>query len=197
MPRISRRTLMGSIPATLTGAAFAGAARAGTDPGAPFVYEVTRSEDEWRDRLTEAEYTIMREGGTEPPKSHPLWDSTEAGMYCCKGCDLPIYDARWKVVLPAGWLFYRHSEPDAVLTSIDTSVYSEFGGRDAGMGPIKPDTPPPSELSDEELRALDSLLLIEVHCRRCASHLGHLILAGNRLVHCVNGTAMTFTPETA
>jgi peptide-methionine (R)-S-oxide reductase len=34
--------------------------------------------------------------------------------------------------------------------------------------------------------------MVEVHCRRCASHLGHIVLAEGKLVHCINGTALTF-----
>ena len=195
MPDVSRRSMMAALPAALAVSA-APAARAAPGDAAPFQFEVTRTEDEWRAMLTEDEYKILREGGTEQPRSHPLWDSTEAGIYCCKGCDLPVYDARWKVVVPVGFLFYKHAEPRSVLTSIDTSVYGQLGGAAAAMGPVVPEALPP-DLSDEELRALDSLLLIEVHCRRCSSHLGHLVIVQGQLLHCINGSAMNFTPEAA
>ncbi|MEM7490702.1 MAG: peptide-methionine (R)-S-oxide reductase, partial [Pseudomonadota bacterium] len=129
------------------------------------------------------------------PYTDPLWESTEPGMYHCKGCELPVYDARWKMVVDKGWLFYRHSEPRAVLTSIDKSVYAEFAGG-SDMGPVVPDAVP-AGLTDEEIRQIDPLLLIEVHCRRCASHLGHLLIVERKLLHCINGTALNFRPETA
>ncbi|WP_179378929.1 peptide-methionine (R)-S-oxide reductase [Jannaschia marina] len=190
MSDVSRRTFIAALPAG-TAAAIAPAARA-DGHGDAFRYEVTRTEEEWRAMLTDDEFKILREGGTEVPKSDPLWDSTEAGMYACKGCDLPVYDARWKIVLDIGFLFYRHSEEAAVLTSIDRSVYADFGGEAGAMGPVVPEG-----LTEEELRALDTLLLIEVHCRRCASHLGHLVIAQGKLLHCINGSALTFTPEAA
>jgi len=190
MSDVSRRALLAALPAGAA-ATLAPAAMA-EGHGDAFAYEVTRTDDEWRAMLTDDEYAILRSGGTEVPKSDPLWDSEAPGMYACKGCDLPLYDARWKVVLDIGFLFYRHSEPDTVLTSIDRSVYAQFGGDAGAMGPVVPEG-----LTEAELRALDTLLLIEVHCRRCASHLGHLLLAKGKLLHCINGTALNFTPETA
>ena len=195
MPDVSRRLLLGSLPLAASAAALPKAVHAGGGAPDAFTYEVTRTEEEWRDRLTDDEYTILRMGGTEVPQSHPLWDSTEPGMYCCKGCDLPIYDARWKVVVPIGFLFYRHCEPDTVLTSIDASVYARFSGEEVD-GPLVPDDIP-ADLSDEERALIDPLLLMEAHCRRCASHLGHLVIAEGKLLHCINGLSLNFTPEAA
>lgn len=190
MPDLTRRAALTILPGAAAAASFPVAARA--QEGDVFSFEVTRSEADWRAQLTETEYTVLRDGGTEVPKSDPHWESTAPGMYACKGCDLPLYDARWKVVLDVGFLFYRHSEPNAVLTSIDRSVYAQFGGSAGSTTPVVPEG-----LSEEDLRALDTLLLIEVHCRRCASHMGHLLVMGGKLLHCINGTSLVFTPEVA
>jgi len=195
MQDLTRRAALGAIPAAASATVLGMPARAET-PADGFAFEITRSEAEWRAMLSPDEYVILREGGTEPPKSDPLWESTEAGMYDCRGCDLAIYDARWKVVVDVGYLFYRHAEPRSVLMSIDTSVYSAFGGEAARMGPVVPDAIPEG-LSDEELRALDPLLLIEAHCRRCGSHLGHVLIVQGKLLHCINGTSLVFRPEAA
>ena len=198
MANVSRRSLLGSAPAALGAAALGAPAAAGTGAPDGFAFEITRSEEDWRAMLTEDEYTILRMGGTEVPKSDPLWESLEPGTYCCKGCDLPIYDARWKVVVPIGFLFFRHSEPRTVLTSIDASVYARFadGTED---GPVIPDELPPNllTLNQEERDLIDPLLLMEVHCRRCASHLGHIVIAENKLLHCINGASLNFTPQAA
>lgn len=189
MPDVSRRALLAALPAGA--AATLSLPAQAQDNGDAFTYEITRTDEEWHERLNDAEYAILRQGGTEVPKSDPLWDSMAPGMYACKGCDLPVYDARWKVPLDIGFLFYRHAQPASVMTSIDRSVYAQFGGAAGSMGPIVPEG-----LSEEDLAALDTLLLIETHCRRCASHLGHIVIAQGKLLHCINGAALNFTPET-
>jgi peptide-methionine (R)-S-oxide reductase len=39
--------------------------------------------------------------------------------------------------------------------------------------------------------------MIEAHCRRCGSHLGHVLYVEDRLLHCINGTALEFRPSEA
>ena len=137
-----------------------------------FTYEVTRSDAEWREMLTEDEYQILRKMATELPKTSPLWNETSEGLYHCKGCGLTSYDGRWKVVLDKGWAFFEHSKRNAVLTDIDGPV-AEYGiSADAGPATY-----------------------IEVHCRRCSSHLGHLLIINRQQLHCINGTALDFRPS--
>lgn len=123
--------------------------------GDVFHYEVQYSDAEWRTRLTPAEYKILRAGGTEERHSHHFTQKTDPGTYSCKGCDLPIYLSEEKVNLDIGWVFFKHSLPDAVLL-----------GQDEGQ--------------------------IEAHCRRCGSHLGHVLFVKSDILHCINGTALGF-----
>ncbi|PWR00919.1 peptide-methionine (R)-S-oxide reductase [Meridianimarinicoccus roseus] len=165
---LNRRTILATgLLGTMAGFTHRPAAASETPP---FRYEVTRSDTEWKARLTPAEYRILREGGTELPASSPLWQEDRDGTYCCRGCDLLIYSAAWKVSVPKGWAFFRHSERDAVLTGIDGPVPSY------GMSPD------------------DDTTMIEAHCRRCGSHLGHVLLVEGSVLHCINGTSLRFTP---
>ena len=41
------------------------------------------------------------------------------------------------------------------------------------------------------------LMMIEAHSRRCGSHLGHIRYVDDRLLHCINGTALEFRPTEA
>ena len=136
-------------------------------------FEITRTEEEWRAQLTEFEYEILRNGRTEKPKSHPLWDDFTAGSFHCKGCDLKAYDGRWRSPTDKGWVFFYHAETDAVLLGVDGPV-AEYGQMSAGYSAN-----------------------IEVHCRRCASHLGHIVYIDKLIQFCMNGTALNFYPETA
>jgi len=127
-------------------------------------YEIQRTEAEWRERLSDFEYSIMREMGTEPPKSSPLWDEDREGVYRCKGCDQLLYWSNAKKNIDKGWAFFRHAEPDSVLTGIDQTKF----------------------LGDT------TIYMLEVHCRRCGSHLGHIVWISNEVLHCINGAALTF-----
>ena len=120
-------------------------------------YEVQRTDADWRARLSEHEYAILREGGTEPRHSSPLATETRNGTYACKGCELPIYSSSEKIILPQGWVFFHHSYDNAVLTGVDQGH-------------------------------------IEAHCRRCGSHLGHILYVETQVLHCINGTSLIFTP---
>lgn len=133
-----------------------------------FTFEITRTEAEWRARLSDEEFRIMRRGGTELPGSSELWTETRPGNYFCKGCDLLLYRGAWREPVDKGWVFFRHSEPNTVLTGVDGPV-AEYG-----MDPYT------------------DLTMIEVHCRRCASHLGHILLVEDMILHCINGNSLTF-----
>ena len=82
-------------------------------------FRITRTDAQWRDRLTRMEYFVLREFGTEEQRSSPLWNEKRPGTYCCKGCDLTIYRSLHKMQLSKGWAFFRHSYPNTVLTDLD------------------------------------------------------------------------------
>lgn len=113
-------------------------------------FEVTRSTAEWRARLTEAEFQVMREEGTEPPYSSPLNDETREGTYHCKGCDLPLYSSATKYDSGTGWPSFHAALPNAVATSEDRrfifQVRTEVHCRRCGshLGHIFDDGPPPT-----------------------------------------------------
>lgn len=196
MKDLSRRTVLGVF--STMAAALAATTRPVQAFGVAsndFPWEVKRTEAEWREMLTDDEYDVLRLGGTEQRKSHPRWNVYEPGMYSCKGCDLPVYNARWKEPMDIGFLFFRHSEPRSVMTAIDASVYGQLTGQ-PHEGPVVPDDLP-EDISEEDLAAIEYLLLMEVHCRRCGSHLGHIVTPQNKLLHCINGVALNFTPQTA
>ncbi|MDM8166610.1 peptide-methionine (R)-S-oxide reductase MsrB [Roseovarius sp.] len=82
-------------------------------------FEVTRTEAEWRNMLTDLQYKVMREEGTEPAGSSPLDKQYSAGTYHCRGCDLPLYPSDTKYDSGTGWpSFYRPLE-NAVETKRD------------------------------------------------------------------------------
>lgn len=167
MEKIDRRRVLQGSVLLASGGAFASAAQADVVAGRdPFNYEITRTEEVWREILGDA-YPILREGKTERQKSSDLWDKTDVGAYVCKGCGLTQYSSSTKVVLDKGWLFFTASEPNAQLMSQDG---------EAEMS----DNPSPFDVT------------IEVHCRRCGSHMGHVLPVIGKALHCINGASLKF-----
>lgn len=137
------------------------------DDARPERFEVAYSDAEWRKRLTPAQYEILRKAGTERPYSSPLNDEHRAGTFACAGCALPLFSSRTKFDSHTGWPSFWTPLEHAVGTHTDTT----FG-----------------------------MVRTEVHCRRCGGHLGHVFDDGPKptgLRYCMNGLAMTFSPQAA
>ena len=132
--------LLGTAAAGL--AASAGGLRAET-------FEVTRTKAEWRAMLSDAEYQVMREEKTERAGSSPLDKETRAGVYECRGCDLPLYASEAKYDSGTGWPSFFESLPNAIGTNEDNTLFStrtEVHCRRCGshLGHIFDDGPAPT-----------------------------------------------------
>lgn len=57
----------------------------------------------WKQRLTEGQYYILRDEGTEPAGSSPLNDEHREGEYQCAGCELPLFTSEMKYESGTGW----------------------------------------------------------------------------------------------
>lgn len=165
----TRRAFLGSTIVAGASLPFAGAAKARAEGNSDFKYEFTQTEAEWRAQLSKYEYEILRNGGTEWARTSELWDDYREGNFFCKGCALHLYSSEWRAEIDKGWVFFTHSQKDAVLTAVDK----------AANYTMNPDA---------------KRTMIEVHCRRCESHLGHILNADNQLVHCINGNSLNFEP---
>ncbi len=86
-------------------------------------FEVTRTEEEWRAMLSDAEYDVLREEGTERAGTSPLDHEKRPGTFLCKGCDLPVYSSEAKYDSGTGWPSFWESLPDAVRTKPDPGLF--------------------------------------------------------------------------
>lgn len=112
-------------------------------------FEVTRTEAEWRAMLTELQYHVMREEGTERAGTSPLDGNYASGVYHCRGCDLALYSSAAKYDSGTGWPSFWESLPGAIGTKSDRrllSVRTECHCRRCGshLGHIFDDGPQPT-----------------------------------------------------
>lgn len=78
---------------------------------APGLEKLELSKDEWRERLTDEAFYVLREEGTERAFSSPLDEEYREGEYCCAGCDLVLFTSAMKYDSGTGWpSFYEHVE---------------------------------------------------------------------------------------
>lgn len=61
------------------------------------------SDSEWKDSLSDIEYYVLREKGTERAFTGDLWDNKESGIYKCAGCGLPLFASDTKFKSGTGW----------------------------------------------------------------------------------------------
>ncbi len=87
-------------------------------------FEVTRTEAEWRAMLTDIQYEVMRQDGTERAGSSPLDKNYAAGTYYCRGCDLGVYDAATKFDSGTGWPSFYDNIAGAIVTNEDNSFFA-------------------------------------------------------------------------
>jgi len=63
----------------------------------------SKSEDEWKQKLTKEQYQVLRLKGTERPFSGKYWNNREKGVYYCAGCGVPLFDSKAQFASGCGW----------------------------------------------------------------------------------------------
>jgi peptide-methionine (R)-S-oxide reductase len=83
--------------------------------------KITKSEAEWKQQLTDEQYHVTREAGTERAFTGKYWDNHETGMYHCVCCNAPLFDSQTKFNSGTGWpSFFKPVENGGVIEHRDT-----------------------------------------------------------------------------
>ena len=124
-------------------------------------YPVAKTSDEWKSQLTDEQYRITRECGTERAFTGVYWDCHDQGVYRCKCCNAELFTSDTKYDSGSGWPSFWKPMNDNV---------GEKEDRSHGMRRI------------------------EVHCKQCGAHLGHVFPDGPKptgLRYCINSASLS------
>ena len=64
---------------------------------------ISKSNEEWKQKLTKEQYEVCRLKGTEYPFTGKYWNHKEDGTYRCIGCDSVLFDSETKFDSGTGW----------------------------------------------------------------------------------------------
>jgi peptide-methionine (R)-S-oxide reductase len=107
------------------------------------------SKEEWRKRLDKAQFYVLREEGTERPRTSPLNQEKRDGVFVCAGCDLPVFTSAMKYESGTGWPSFFTTIPGAFGTKTDLKLFlprTEYHCARCGghHGHVFDDGPPPT-----------------------------------------------------
>jgi len=114
--------------------------------------KVVKTDEQWREELTDEQYRITRQCGTEPAFSGAYWDTHAPGVYHCVACGQPVFVSDVKFDSGTGWpSFYKPFSDSAVRELADdsygmTRTEIRCSRCDAHLGHVFEDGPPPTGL---------------------------------------------------
>lgn len=83
------------------------------------------SDADWKKRLPQPSYGVLRHEDTEPPGSSPLLREHRKGTFVCLGCGLPLFKSDWKFESGTGWPSFYTAIPGALGQKKDTRLAFE------------------------------------------------------------------------
>lgn len=101
--RLSRRDIVRGGTAAAALYSVVQPALAAKKPRSDASYGVQKTTAEWKKDLSEYQYYILREGGTEPPGSSPLVKEKRDGVFYCSACDNKLFASTAKFESGTGW----------------------------------------------------------------------------------------------
>ncbi len=116
------------------------------------VEKLLKSDEEWKEILTQEQYIVTRKKGTEPPFIGEYYNFKGTGIYRCVCCDNELFSSETKFDSGSGWpSFWAPISDDKIETSEDRNygmvrVEVKCARCDAHLGHVFEDGPLPTRL---------------------------------------------------
>lgn len=107
---------------------------------------------EWKAQLTDNQYNILREKGTERAFTGEYWNNREKGVYHCAGCNSILFSSEEKFDSGCGWPSFSLPWDSTAVNYHDDNTYgmkrTEVTCKKCGghLGHVFDDGPPPTNL---------------------------------------------------
>lgn len=87
------------------------------------IVPIVKSDEEWKKELSEQEYYVLRQHGTERAFTGDLLDIKNDGVYVCRACKLPLFDSKTKFDSGTGWpSFYEPINEVNIGEDVDYNI---------------------------------------------------------------------------
>ena len=127
-----------------------------------------RSKEEWRGTLSDEQFRVLREAGTEAPGSGELLHNKASGTYRCAGCGAPVFGSGTKYDSGSGW--------PSFTAPVEGEAVDEITDRSHGM-----------ERTEVRCKA----------CEGHLGHVFPDGPGADGLRYCINSASLDFEPEAA
>lgn len=113
-------------------------------------FPVQFSDEDWRERLTQIQFAVLRQHGTERAFSGDLWNEKRDGVFFSRASGEPLFSSEHKYDSGTGWpSFWQPLDPDNIVYRIDDTLFQrriEVGDSESGshLGHVFPDGPAPT-----------------------------------------------------
>lgn len=112
--------------------------------------KIDKTDEDWREQLTDEQYHVARQGGTERAFTGKYYKHKDSGTYRCVCCEAQLFGSDAKYDSGSGWpSFWQPMEDDTVELIHDNShgmVRTEVVCKACGahLGHVFPDGPEPT-----------------------------------------------------